>query len=113
MKERTRRLFARRTWLNKDVSLRAALGGNVTLEFEPGDPDATAKWRNTDRYDLSAELVISDCNRTIALDFDVYGAKAGETFPEMRAKAETLGRFVNDFLDKYGTALDRIEQGRQ
>jgi hypothetical protein len=111
-KTKSRRLFGRRVWLNKDITLRAALSGHVTLDFEPADPDGKAGWQREDRYDLAAELVISDCSRTIALDFDVYGSSAGDSNAEKRAKAETFRRFVLDFLAKYEDALDRIEAGR-
>lgn len=98
---RSRRLFARRTWLNRDLSARAAISGHVLLEQW-----TTAKGEA--RQSISSDLVISDCTRTVTLEFDVYNG--GDSALDRREKLARLRKFVADWSAAYERALDTLDE---
>lgn len=83
----------------------------VLAEVKDGDDSA-------DYLDFSATFEISDCNRTVSLDFGVYGGTSTqENRDELRAdlvnareKARRLVAELNEFVGALDTALDGVEQ---
>lgn len=65
-------------------------GGAAYVEATVGELEASSKGD----LHMSAQLSISDCNRVITLDFDVWGK---ERVPELRAKIGRLRQAVVAF----------------
>jgi hypothetical protein len=102
--------FKKRLWLNSDPSLRASLLGRVELSYRAAKPDSKSKYERNPSYEIDAVLTITDCDRTITLDFDVYGS--GTTQADLRERRAKMGRLVNNvvaFGEAYLKALDAYE----
>lgn len=99
--------FEKRRWLNAAVTQRAAMSGHVRLNHQASDPTSKHSWRHTSKHDVEAELVLSDCSRTITLDFDVYGEGDSRA---RRIKVSTLRTFINEWCDAFEAALDAHDE---
>jgi hypothetical protein len=84
--------------------------GAVLAEINDGD-------ESEDFLDFGASLTINDCNRSISLDFGVYGQTTTEEdrdqlrkdLENARAKADRLKGAVYLFIQKLDEALSDVE----
>lgn len=103
--KKTKRYFAKRAWLNKDVTARATMSGVVSLTLRDADPTSRYEGERLPSSDLDASLSFADCTRTATLEFDVWG---GDT-ADRREKLRRLRTFVNDWCTAYEKALDAVD----
>jgi hypothetical protein len=100
-------IFYRRQFLNEEGHHSVAA---VLAEIKEGDDDKGY-------LDFGATLQIADCNRSITLDFGVFGTtRTAKERKELRSnldnarlKAARLRTAVNDFISGLETELDRVE----
>ena len=84
----------RRSFLNSDKSLMAAIKFDISYLFK--------QYKSKERYqDLNADLAISDCNRIVNLEFDVYdGGNVDARIKKAIKLRNTINTFVDEFIEK-------------
>lgn len=100
-------LLNKRVWLNNDPSMQGHLRSHVVTYFMPADPTSAHAWQREASYNVDAELSVTDCSRTVFLDFN---ASRKCDVKAMRSKIARLRQYVNEFCDKYEAALDEFER---
>lgn len=97
----------KRAFLNPKEGV-AAAWYYATVEHEP-NPKGKNRWPT---LDLDCSMELSDCNRQIHLDFDVWASDKAKTLREIRekrAKVARLQEVINGFAESANEALDYVE----
>lgn len=98
---KTERTFFDRMWLNKP-----GYHSNAFIQTEV-ITDAKDNW-------LEANIAISDCSRTVHLDFGSYGGDKAGTIDNNLYKLDTLIEQLTAFREEYIDAVSRLDiKGRK
>lgn len=104
-----KKFLSKRYFLNPKEGV-AAAAANASVNYR-------IKRSNINKYpalDVDASLSISDCNRQVHLEFDVWlggdEKEARRTLKDRRAKLERLRQIVDEFVAQTTKAYDFVEQ---
>lgn len=96
-KQKSRYLFRKRTFLNPREGMAAI---QASVRISEGD----------DYINVDSSLTISDCNRQINLDFEVWDSSQDKSYlRERRKKMDLFRKVINGYLDATEEAYNELE----